>query len=90
MFDIKALENNQVHNWNVSKYVSFLFFCFLKKFNISFKIKRDHEMHRKRIEDIVNSRKKKIKDPLLIEHIKHMHQAKEQSRRMIQTGLVIL
>ena len=89
MFDIKALENNQVHNWNVSKY-SFHFHYFRKKLNISLKKNRDHEMHRKRIEDIVNSRKKKIKDPLLIEHIKHMHQAKEQSRRMIQTGLVIL
>ena len=47
-------------------------------------------MHRKRIEDIVNSRKKKIKDPLLIEHIRHMHQAKEQSRRMIQTGCLVI
>lgn len=65
MFDVKALENDQIYQWNVSK---------------------DHETHRKRIEDIVNSRRKKIKDPLLIEHIKHLHQAKENSRKMIQTG----
>jgi hypothetical protein len=84
MFDIKALENDQIYKWNVTK-LNFL--KFLSKFLFfHLFLRRDHETHRKRIDDIVASRKKKIKDPVLLEHIKQVHQAKEQSRRMIQTG----
>lgn len=50
---------------------------------------RDHEGHLKRIDEITKFRKPNLNDPLLVEHIKHMHQSKELSRKMIRTGNIL-
>lgn len=49
---------------------------------------RDHQTHLKRIDEIVKSKKKTVRDLVLLEHIRNMHQAKAVSRKTMQTGFL--
>lgn len=82
MFDIKALENDQIYKWNVMKLKKKFFLCI----KLCFLCLRDHQTHLKRIDEIVKSKKKTARDLVLLEHIKNMHQAKAVSRKTMQTG----